>query len=47
MLLPAIVFAGVFLIIWGAYYMLVVRDENQMLARLQPKRSAAINGPTS
>lgn len=38
MLLPAIVFAGVFLIIWGAYYVLVVRDENQMLARLQPKR---------
>jgi tight adherence protein B len=38
MLLPAIVFAGVFLIIWGAYYLLVVRDENQMLARLQPKR---------
>ena len=38
MLLPAIVFAGVFLIVWGAYYLLVVRDENQMLARLQPKR---------
>ena len=38
MLLPAIVFAGVFLIIWGAYYILVVRDENQMLSRLQPKR---------
>jgi len=38
MLLPAIVFAGVFLIVWGAYYALVVRDENQMLARLQPKR---------
>jgi tight adherence protein B len=38
MLLPAIVFVGVFLIIWGAYYVLVVRDENQMLARLQPKR---------
>jgi len=38
MLVPAIVFVGVFLIIWGAYYVLVVRDENQMLARLQPKR---------
>ena len=38
MLLPVIVFAGVFLIIWGAYYLLIVRDENQMLARLQPKR---------
>jgi len=38
MLLPAIVFAGVFLIVWGAYYILVVRREKQMLARLQPKR---------
>jgi tight adherence protein B len=38
MLLPATVFAGVFLIIWGAYYLLIVREENQMLARLQPKR---------
>jgi tight adherence protein B len=38
MLVPAIVFVGVFLIIWGAYYVLVVRDENQMLERLQPKR---------
>ena len=38
MLVPAIVFVGVFLIVWGAYYLLVVREENQMLARLQPKR---------
>ncbi|HXT72024.1 MAG TPA: type II secretion system F family protein [Vicinamibacterales bacterium] len=38
MLLPSIVFVGVFLIIWGAYYVAVMRDENLMLARLQPKR---------
>src|SRR5580765_4951370 len=37
-MLPAIVFAGVFLIIWGAYYLFIAREENQMLARLQPKR---------
>jgi tight adherence protein B len=45
MLLPAIVFVGVFLIIWGAYYVLVVRDENQMLERLQPKRKRRERGP--
>ena len=45
MLLPAIVFVGVFLIIWGAYYLLVVRDENQMLERLQPKRKRRERGP--
>jgi tight adherence protein B len=45
MLLPAIVFVGVFLIIWGAYYVVVVRDENQMLARLQPKRQRRDSRP--
>jgi tight adherence protein B len=38
MTLPLVVFAGVFGIVWGAYYLLVMRDENQLLARLQPKR---------
>ena len=37
MLVPAVVFAGVFLIVWGAYYVLVLRDEQQVIARLQPK----------
>lgn len=39
MLLPVLVFVGVFLIIWGAYYVLVMREEGVMLARLQPKRT--------
>jgi tight adherence protein B len=45
MLVPAIVFVGVFLVIWGAYYVVVMRDENQMLARLQPKRQRRARGP--
>ena len=46
MLLPLLVFAGVFGIVWGAYYLLVMRDENQMLARLQPKkRQSRTRGP--
>ncbi len=44
-LLPAIVFVGVFLMVWGAYFVLVMRDENQMLARLQPKRQKSAQRP--
>ena len=45
MQLPLLVFGGVFAIVWGAYYLLVMRQENQMLARLQPKRQRRANRP--
>lgn len=38
MLLPVLVFLGVFGIVWGAYYLLVMRDENRVISRLQPRR---------
>jgi tight adherence protein B len=36
MLLPALVFAGVVALVLGVYWLLVLRDEQQMLRRLQP-----------
>ena len=34
---PSAVFVGVMLIVCGAYWLLVVRDEEQLLERLQPQ----------
>ena len=38
MLVPAVVFVGVLLLVFGPYWLLVLRDERRLLDRLQPSR---------
>jgi tight adherence protein B len=39
MLLPVLVFVGVVTLVYGAYYLLILRDEQRLLNRLQPSRA--------